>query len=91
MTSESSAALDQCTVFGRVDDRGDMPLQQIDDRLRGAGAGTDAEPAETHEVDAMLGERRDLRQAAQPLGCGDRQDPELLRLVLRRDRQVGET
>jgi hypothetical protein len=51
------------------------------------GAGADAEPAEAHEVDAPFAEGRNGGKVLQPFGRRDRQDLELLFLVLRDDPQ----
>src|SRR5262249_37326827 len=48
---DGARLLDHRAVLGGANDRGDLALQQVEDRLRRAGAGAHAEPAETHEVD----------------------------------------
>ena len=65
---DRAGLLDHGAVFRRGDDRRDLALQLVEDRLRRAGAGADAEPAEAHEVDALLRQRRNFRQVLQALG-----------------------
>src|SRR4030088_2301824 len=74
---DGAGLLDHRPVLGRRDDGRDMALQQVDDGLRRAGAGADAKPSEAHEVDAFLRERRNVREALQAFGRGNRQNLEL--------------
>ena len=71
----------------RADDSHELAIEEIEDRLRRAGAGADTEPAEAHEIDAALGERRNAGQILQSLRRRDREDFEQLLFVLRDDRQ----
>src|SRR6185436_14148857 len=75
--------LDQVAVLGRFDDRADLPVEERDHRLRGARAAAEAEPAETHEGEALLGECRYSGRRGQALGARDRENAQPARLVLR--------
>src|ERR1044072_1999009 len=54
---EAYTLLDHRAVFRRGDDGNEVAVQQVDDGLRRAGAGADAEPAEAHEIEALLRQR----------------------------------
>src|SRR5437867_2901785 len=51
---DRSSALGRGLILRQCYDRCDMAVEQVYDRLRRAGTGADAEPAEAHEVDALL-------------------------------------
>src|ERR1700688_5201040 len=61
---DRTGILDQRTVAGRRHDLGDILVEHRDDRLRRAGTGANAEPAEADEVKTLLLERRHLGQGA---------------------------
>ena len=86
-TAHRAGLLDQRAVVGRIDDRRDLAVEQIDDRLRRAGAGADAEPAEAHEVmpfSFTVGISGALSSRSR---ARDRDDLEQLAVVLLHDRQ----
>src|ERR1700676_5068982 len=51
---DRTGILDQRTVTGRRHDLGDILVERLDDRLRRAGSGANAEPAEADEVKTLL-------------------------------------
>src|SRR5260370_18462058 len=51
---DRTRVLDQRTVAGRRHDLGDILVERLDDRLRRAGTGAYAEPAEADEVETLL-------------------------------------
>src|SRR3984957_21179963 len=55
---DRTGILDQRTVTRRRHDPGDVLVERLDDRLRRAGTGANAEPAEADEVKTLLLERR---------------------------------
>src|ERR1044072_541559 len=51
---EGGRLLDHRAVFGGGDGGDGMAVQQVEEGQGRAGAGADAEPAEAHEIDALL-------------------------------------
>ena len=82
---DRAGVLDHGRVVGRRDDRHDLAIEPVDDRLRGALGGADAEPAEPHVVDPGLLQGRNLRHLRQALRRRDGEQPELLGFILRHD------
>src|ERR1700682_3086891 len=65
---DRTGILDQRPVAWRRHDLGDILFRLLENRLRRAAAGANAEPAETNEVKSLLLERRHLGHGAQALG-----------------------